>query len=94
MPTSNLLCSASSRRCDELAGRLRGLHRFGGVPQLDRRVGDFGRHLQLDLLDLRFDLAQLHAGAGHRRVLRARAERVGDVQRHCPARVVTVEQTS
>ena len=80
MPTSNLLCSASSRRCASSRDACAACTRFGVVPDADGRVGDLGRDLQLDLLELRLDLAQLHARAGHGRVLAAQADRVGDVQ--------------
>ena len=79
MPTSNLLCSASSRRCDELARRLGRLHRSDGVPHLDGGVRHVGGDLQLDLPDLRFDLAQLHARARDARRPARSAERIGHV---------------
>ena len=59
---------------------------------VDRGVGHIRRHLQLDLPGLRHDLILLHARAGHRRFLRADAERVADVHRHGPARILRVEQ--
>ena len=94
MPTSNLLCSASSFFCAELARRLRGLHGLGGVLRLNGGVGHVGRDLQLDLLQLRLHLIELHARACDVGLLRAQAERIAEVQLHRPARVAVAEQRS
>ena len=91
MPTSNLLCSASSCRCANSRAACAAWTRFDVVLHLRRRVGDVGGDLQLDLPQLRLDLVQLHARPRHGRFLRAGAERVDDVQRDVPGRIVAAE---
>ena len=67
----------------QIARGLRRLHALGRVLHLDRGVADVARHLQVELPKLHFDLVLLNARPRDRRIGRARAEVVADVQRRC-----------
>src|SRR2546428_2841087 len=75
----------------ELTCGLRGLDRLTAVLNVDRRVGDVGRNLQLDLLELRLHLIQLHPRARHGRFLRAETDRIRDIQLARQSRVLLGE---
>ena len=92
MPTSNLLCSASSRRCERSRATCAAWTPRPLFCDLDRGVGHLGRHLQLDLLHLRLHLVQLHTRPRRRRLLRAQAERIADVHRNGPRGIAVPEQ--
>ena len=85
-PTSKRLCSASSRRLRQLARGLCGLQPLAVGLDLQRRVGDFGRNLQLELPGLRDRLPLLQPGASQVRLGRAGANRIAEVHREVPRR--------
>ena len=76
MPTSNLLCAALSRSCASSRAVADGLHALEAALHGQRRVGDVGRDLQLQRLQVRLRLLERQLRARDGGLLRALAERI------------------